>query len=92
MSQVAVDASGHEHVPLLLLALYEMVEVGARVDHGRRPGALAHDQHGRAEDEPCRVHGRGEYVLRTVWEEAMVYETFRKREPVCDVVCLAVAG
>lgn len=35
-----VDAPGDEDVALFLLALYEMVEVGARVYHGRCPCAL----------------------------------------------------
>lgn len=92
MPKILVDASRDEHVPFLLLTLYEMVEVGAGVYHSRGPRPLTHDQHRRSENQPRRVQGRREHAFCVPGEEVVVYESFSERHAVRDVVCFSVAG
>ena len=94
MSQIAVDAARHEHVALFLLALDQMVEIGARVHHGYRAGALTEEQHCGAEDQPWRVESGGEEEGVGVggWEVVVVEETFEEGEAVGDVVGFSIAG
>ena len=90
MPKVPVDPPGDQDVSFLLLALDEVVEVGARVDHGRRPCALAYGQHCGAEDEPGRVYRGWEDAACEFREVVMMEEAFDEGHPVRDVVCFAV--
>lgn len=92
MPQISVNPPGNEDVSFLLLALYEVVEVCPRVQHGRGPRALSHDQQSGAEDEPRCAQGWWKDAVCVSGEEMVVDEGFDEGQPVRDVVCFAVAG
>ena len=89
--EVPVHAPSDEDVSVPLLALDEVVEVGARVHHGRRPRRLAGDQHGGAEQQPGRVQGGRKQAAGVAREVVVVHEAFGKGRRVRDVVGPAVA-